>query len=121
MKKALIFFGITVLIIAACSKTTGRGDNGPSAAPAIDCSTVTATFSADVNLIIQTRCSTNSGCHGDGSKNPPGPLLTYDQIFSSRIAIRYAVVSGDMPRGSKLSTIEIDAVACWVSSGAPAN
>ncbi|MBS1599885.1 MAG: hypothetical protein JST75_16785 [Bacteroidetes bacterium] len=119
MKKTILVFGILGVVIFSCTKNNGRGDNGPGADPLIDCTNVAKTFSADVNLIIQTSCATNSGCHGNGSTNGPGPLLTYNQIFNARIAIRSAVTSGAMPLGSSLSTIQKNTVACWIDNGAP--
>jgi len=112
----LLFF---CAIIFSCTKSTGRGDQGPTPDPLINCTNLASSFTADVNLIIQTSCATNSGCHGTGSKNGPGPLTTYEQIFNSRIAIRFAVVSGAMPLGSSLSTIQKNTVACWVDKGGP--
>jgi len=121
MKKILFIFGIFAVIIVSCTKSKGRGDNGAQVDDLIDCNGVSATFSADVNIIIQTSCAAGSGCHDEGSTNGPGPLLTYSQIYNARIAIRSAVVSGAMPLGSTLSTIQKNTVACWVKHGAPAN
>jgi|SRR5882672_6697171 len=118
MKKTIFIIGMFVIAASSCSKSDGRGpETGPGTDDLIDCTNVAATFTADVNLIIQTSCATNSGCHGSGSTNGPGQLLTYDQIFNARIAIRFAVTSGAMPLGSKLSTIQKNTIACWIDAG----
>ena len=120
MKKTVFIITMSVMALVSCSKSDGRGpETGPGADALIDCTNVAATFTADVNLIIQTSCATNSGCHGSGSHNGPGELLTYNEIFNARIAIRSAVTSGAMPLGSKLSTIQKNTVACWVDRGGP--
>jgi hypothetical protein len=119
MKKTLFIFLIFGAIIFSCSKTT-RPSNAETDSTLIDCTGVAATFSADANIIIQTNCVI-SGCHAAGSTNGPGPLLTYTQIFNARIAIRYAVISGAMPLGSTLSTIQKNTIACWIDAGGPQN
>ena len=118
MKKVIFIFGIFGIIIVSCTKSTERGSTGGGTPVLIDCTGVAATFAADVNIIIQSSCA-KAGCHGAGSRNGPGPLLTYDQIFSARIAIRFAVTSGAMPLDATLSTIQKNTIACWIDNGAP--
>jgi hypothetical protein len=74
-----------------------------------------------VNAIIQTSCATGSGCHGSGSLNGPGPLLSYLQVFNARSAIRSAVSSGRMPPNGALSATQKNSIICWIDSGAPNN
>jgi len=87
----------------------------------VDCSGTAKSFSTDVNPIIQATCTTNSGCHGSGSNNGPGELLTYSEIFSSRSSIRSAVASGSMPKTGSLTTAQKNAIICWIDNGAPNN
>jgi len=84
MKKILFLFAIIGLVIISCSKSTATNSSNT---PILDCTNVSQSFSTDVNPIIQTTCAV-SGCHGAGSNNGPGPLLTYNQIFNARVAIR---------------------------------
>jgi len=115
----MLIFGTIGIIIISCSKsTTDKVNGGGGNTTTVDCTGVAATFSADANPIIQTNCATNSGCHGSGSSNGPGPLLTYDQIFNARVAIRSAVLSGAMPLGGTLSTAQKNTIACWIDNGA---
>ena len=122
MKKNLILLVIAVVVIISCSKSTAsNSSNNDNNNNTVDCTGVSKSFSADVASIIQTNCATNSGCHGSGSTNGPGPLTTYDQIFSARVAIRSAVASGTMPLGGSLSATQKNTILCWIDNGASAN
>ena len=120
MKRILFVFGMIGIVIISCSKSSEKtdGSNPGGGTTTIDCTGVAATFSADVNPIIQTNCATNSGCHGAGSSNGPGPLLTFAQISNNKAAIRSAVLSGAMPLGGSLSTAQKNTIACWIDHGA---
>lgn len=112
----ILFFVITIFTIQCTSD-----ESEPVTPPASrDCSTTPSTF-ADANAVISTSCATNSNCHASGSNNRPEELLTYDQIFSFRNAIRSAVASGSMPQGSRLSTAQKNSIICWIENGAPNN
>ena len=63
----------------------------------------------------------NAGCHGIGSLNGPGPLLSYTQIFNARSSIRIAVSNGTMPQTGSLTTAQKNSIICWIDSGAPNN
>jgi hypothetical protein len=82
-----------------------------------DCSTIEPSFEATVNPIIQNKCAV-TGCHGTGSVNGPGPLVTYEQIFANRAAIRASVVSGRMPKTGSLTTNEKNQLICWIDNNA---
>lgn len=82
------------------------------------CSTINAKFSADISVIVQTNCATNSSCHAAGSVNGPGPLLNFTQINANASAIKTQVESKLMPKGATLSQADIDKIKCWVNSGA---
>ncbi len=75
-------------------------------------------FSADVNPIIQNSCTNGSGCHGSGSANSPGPLITFDQIKNAASSIKTAVANKSMPKGSALTNTQIQSITCWVDNGA---
>jgi len=112
MKKALIIITILCIVIA-CSKTA---TNSPGN---VDCSGAAKSFATNVNPIIQSSCAANSGCHGSGSNNGPGELLSYSQIFSARSAIRTAIISGRMPQNGSLTTAQKNSISCWIDNGAP--
>jgi len=113
LKKALLIASVFA-VLYACSKSTDT-------ATTVDCSGTAKSFSTDVNPIIQATCTTNSDCHGSGSNNGPGELLTYSEIFSSRSSIRSAVASGSMPKTGSLTTAQKNAIICWIDNGAPNN
>lgn len=120
MKKIIFLALIIATIIFSCSKSNDA-KSSTSSDNSLDCTGVAKSFSSDVNTIIQTTCATNSGCHGSGSSNGPGPLLTYSEIFNARSLIRSAVASGEMPLGGSLSTNNKNTILCWIDSGAPSN
>lgn len=125
MKRNIIGIIGTFLIIASCSKsgtTNGGGTGGGGGGSTTNCSGVTNNkFTADVNPIIQGTCATDATCHGLGSGNGPGPLLSYTQIFNARVAIKAAVSSGTMPKGGSLTTAQKNSIICWIDAGASNN
>jgi len=111
-------------LVIYCSKSDpanngGSGSNG-GGTTTINCTSVPKSFATDVNPIIQSFCNT-SGCHNSGSTNGPGPLTNYNQVFTSRTAIRAAIASGAMPQNATLSAAQKNSILCWIDSGAQDN
>jgi hypothetical protein len=119
MKRNIIISLLSVIFITiSCSKSSDSGGGSGGGGGSTTCSGVTNNkFAADVNPIIQASCSLNSGCHGAGSSNGPGELLTYNQIFNARVSIKNSVVSGTMPKSGSLSTAQKNSIICWVDAG----
>src|SRR4030095_3620408 len=98
--KSGLLAGAVFAVLFSCSKS-----GGDATINSIDCTGVAKSFSSDVNPIIQSTCTTNSGCHGSGSRNGPGELITYSQFFGARSTIRSAVSSGlIMPQNGSLTS-----------------
>lgn len=112
MKTLLLVFVIGVLIANACSKT--------KTVASIDCSTAKS-WSSDVSPVILSSCSYSSGCHASGSSKGPGALVTYQQVYNNRAAVRSSVVSGRMPEQGSLSAAALSAIVCWFDAGAAEN
>ena len=112
IKRCLVTISAFVFI-ASCSKSTSSASGNP-----VDCSGSAKTFSADVKPITQASCG---GCHGAGSNNGPGALISYSQIFNARTSIRSAVLSGAMPKNGTLTSDEKNSIICWIDKGAPDN
>lgn len=123
MKKVLIitlFTLVTIAISFSCKKDSSNVGTSVGGTT-VDCSTVpNKAFAADVNPIIQSRCNI-SGCHASGSTNGPGALTNYAQIAGASSAIRTAIISGSMPKNSSLSSLQKNAIICWIDSGSPNN
>lgn len=121
-KPVSIFAGLILLIICSCSskKEDPVDPGGGGGGGGINCDGVNATFSANVQPIIQGSCQL-SGCHDASSTNGPGPLTSYDKIKSASARIRAAVISRQMPKGSSLSEAQIKSIVCWIDSGTPNN
>jgi hypothetical protein len=124
MKERLLFIIAVFLIVASCSKSStggGGGNGGGGGGTTVNCSGVPSSFSTNVNPIIQATCATDATCHGSGSANGPGPLLTYAQISGAASLIKTAVSNGTMPKVGSLTTAQKNTIICWVNSGAPPN
>jgi hypothetical protein len=124
MKKSILVSLVAFILIASCSKS-GGGDGGGGGngggGGTVDCTGVASAFAANVNPIIQSTCATDATCHGAGSANGPGPLLTYTQISSASVTIKTAIASGLMPKTGTLTTVQKNSIICWINSGSPNN
>ena len=123
MKKGILVILASFLLIASCSKggSDGGGGGGGGGGTTVNCTGVASAFAADVKPIIQSTCATDATCHGAGSANGPGPLLTYTQISGASVNIKTAVASGTMPKVGTLTTAQKNSIICWINSGSPNN
>ena len=123
MKQSILVIIAALFIIASCSKSSDGGSGGTGGGGGTtNCSGVTNNkFAADVKPIIQASCATDATCHGAGSTNGVGPLLTYTQIKDARFAIKTAVSNGTMPKTGSLTTAQKNSIICWIDSGALEN
>ncbi|MCX6319590.1 MAG: hypothetical protein NTW29_20095 [Bacteroidetes bacterium] len=112
MKKVIVLALLVVVILFACSKNKDLAN--------VDCSTAKS-FTTDVSPVFQSSCSYNSGCHGTGSTKGPGALVSYNQIYNNRVAIRASVMNGSMPENGSLSSSALSAIVCWIDAGATNN
>jgi len=113
---------ILAAVLFACSKsgdTKLGSDNNNSGS--VDCSGAVKSFSIDVNPIIQSTCATGSSCHGAGSNNGPGALLSYSAIANAHTDIRSAILSGLMPKNGSLTSAQRNTIICWIDNGTPNN
>ena len=93
----------------------------PNTNATVDCSLISAKFTADIKPIITQKCAI-AGCHDDVSAAGGSVLMTYAQISSSkdRINIR-AVIDKTMPASGPLSIDERSKIKCWINAGTPNN
>lgn len=106
------------IVVAACVGIINSCKKSADTASSTGCTGSAKSFTTDVNPIIQNSCATNSGCHGSGSHNGPGELLTYTEVFNSRSDIRTAVFTGAMPQTGSLTTAQKTSIICWIDNGA---
>jgi hypothetical protein len=116
MKKLIGLVSGMVILVIACSKDDDGGTNNPPGGT-VDCSTISATFTANVSPLITSSCA-KSGCHAAGSTNGVGPLTTYAQISAVKTQIRAAVASGNMPKDATFSATQKATITCWIDAGA---
>src|SRR4029078_1436014 len=125
MKKGILVILGSFFLIASCSKGGsdggGGGSTGGGGGSTVNCTGVASAFAANVNPIIQSTCATDATCHGAGSANGPGPLLTYTQISGAAVLIKPAVASGNMPKTGTLTNAQKNSIICWINSGSPNN
>ena len=72
-------------------------------------------FSNDVKPIIDNNCIQ---CHNANTGSNFPNLTTYNGISAHKDIVKAEVVSGRMPQGGSLTQEEINAIKCWVDSGA---
>ena len=84
---------------------------------ALDCTKVSAKFTADVLPIITSTCATPS-CHN--STGVGGVILqTYDQCKTKIDRIKQRVlIDKTMPPNGTLTTSELNIIQCWINAGA---
>lgn len=116
MKKIFVLAVVVAIVVFACKKD--HENDGSSAT--VDCGTITTTFAANVSPLMTSSCA-KSGCHAAGSTNGPGALTNYTQIYNSRVAIRAAVSSGEMPQDATFSATQKAIITCWIDAGAQNN
>lgn len=121
MKKVLSALSIgAILFFMACSGSKDESvDPPPPPPPPLTCNGVAVSFATNVQPIINTKCATNSGCHGAGSVNGPGPLTSYAAVKAAAADIKSAVVSGRMPKTGTISAAEVNTIKCWADNGTP--
>ena len=105
---------LIVILVNACKK------DSENAQPAVDCSTITTTFSGTVLPLMKSSCA-KPDCHASGSTNGPGALTNYTQIFNARVKIREVVASGVMPQDATFSAQQKAIITCWIDAGASNN
>lgn len=118
MKKmpGLVTCIVLIVILANACKKDSKNDSQP----AVDCSTITTTFSGTVKPLMTSSCA-KPDCHASGSTNGPGALINYTQIFNARVKIREVVASGEMPQDATFSAQQKAIITCWIDAGAPNN
>lgn len=118
MYKVFALLILTSFVISSCSKSSSNSDNNSSGGSSLNCNGVPNKFGADVNPIIQSKCSTDATCHGAGSQNGPKELLTYPQISAAASSIKIAVANGTMPKNGSLTSAQKNSILCWIEAGA---
>ncbi len=128
MKKLPLFciLFLAIIIIASqvgCSKSSdgGYGGGGSNNPPTTNCNGNNPSFANDVFPLMQTKCATNSGCHGAGSTNSGGPFTSYALINAKASNIKSQVSSGNMPKTGSITSTEKNTIICWVNNGATDN
>jgi hypothetical protein len=114
MHNQLLKLAIGALLLIRCASNDQSTET-------TTCSGVSLSFANDVYPVIKASCATNSGCHGTGSKQGPGELLTYSEVYGARGEIKSSVSSGKMPEGSTLSSNDKNTILCWIENGATNN
>ena len=111
MKK--IIFSITAISVisafAACKK-----DASTSSASTTCTSTTTISYAKDIAPIMTANCT---NCHGAGQKSAGISLHTYSSVSQFANSSLNAIQNGSMPPSGKLSSSDIQKIACWISQG----
>lgn len=121
MRLIVILFLVSTLY--ACT-------NDQTVAPTIvDCESIDeVSFKTDIQPIIETSCSYNSDCHGDGAftivlKSYDG-LTTYLEsgLFKDRVLVNKNMPPTYATEGPKeLTVTQLGLIDCWLEAGFPNN
>jgi hypothetical protein len=110
---------VSIFIIAGCTYDKEELLNPRNSNPN-SCSTVPASFSADISPLIITKCRI-AGCH-DATASGGHFFQTYADVFGAKEEIQaQVVVQKLMPPTGPLPQADIDKLKCWIENGAPNN
>jgi hypothetical protein len=124
MKKATLFTSLFIflaVVFTACSKSDSTPGGGGGGGITFSCAGISPKFAADVQPIVTSLCATSSNCHASGSTNSGGVISNYAEVNAKKSNIRSQILSGAMPKSGIISQAQINAVICWIDSGAPNN
>ncbi|MEO6722524.1 MAG: hypothetical protein ABIN67_19295, partial [Ferruginibacter sp.] len=84
------------------------------------CSTVPASFNADILPLVTTKCAV-PGCH-DATASGGHFFQSYNDVNVAKELINLRVViQKSMPPTGPLPQADIDKLKCWIGNGAPNN
>jgi hypothetical protein len=111
MKTIPVFIVIFLVLLGMLSCNKDEYDG-------LDCSSMAATYNANIKPIISASC-TSSGCHNAGSSN--GDFTTYNglkqKVDNGSIENR-VLKEKNMPPSSPLSLDDRKKIKCWIENGA---
>lgn len=111
---------LALLLVTGCDPgTPAPSSSCPDVQPSA-CPTPIPSFAAEVNGIIQQRCST---CHNPAGPNPDRVFTSYARIYAQRSAILDQTVACRMPPAGApaLTGPERVALVDWLACRAPEN
>ena len=85
------------------------------------CDGTNSTYTSNIKTIIDNNCL-SSGCHGSGSSN--GDFTTYEGLktYCDNGKFQSQVLDNQtMPKGSSLSSDQLNKIQCWIDNGYPKN
>jgi hypothetical protein len=123
---ALILIQVIAVLSYACTKDTADAPPPPPPPTAIRfCDSITVSFSADIQPIMDNSCAF-SGCHNStGTTNGQFAFDTYAGVNAAQLdpkfwdAISHASGASPMPSGSpRLADSLLQKIECWIEQGA---
>jgi hypothetical protein len=120
--KIISAIAFTIMVAIACNKNSSNPDYAADAV----CSGTTATYSTNVQVIINANCAT-SGCHSAASAKAGINLSDFANAsnqFKSNSKNLASIHHGSgvdaMPKNaSKLSNADVNKLDCWVKNSCP--
>lgn len=125
MKKLVLAFCVTAVLISSCKKEDKSGTSNADYISNADCTGSAPTYTADVQPILSTQCAT-SGCHNTATAAHGLNLEGYTaaknnfNAHETLCAINHGSGCSPMPEGlPKLSEAEIKTITCWAKNNFP--
>jgi hypothetical protein len=84
----------------------------------LDCSTIAASYAANIKPIITSQCATTSSCHGAGTNR--SDYTTYaglKAVADDGSLNQKVIVDKSMPPSGSLSLDERQKIKCWLNNG----
>lgn len=117
---------VIIFLVGTFCACTNDQTNEPTI---VDCDAIDeVSFKTDVQSIIETSCSYNSNCHGDGAFTVV--LNSYDALkphlesglFRDRVLINKNMPPTYATEGpTELTVTQLGLIDCWLSAGFPNN
>ena len=100
----MLIIVVLVIAISSCQK-----------AVVPKCDGTNSTYNGNMQALINSNC-TNAGCHPNYATYNGIKSVLNDGSFKNHV-----ISNKDMPRGSSLSTSDLNKIQCWIDAGYPQN
>jgi hypothetical protein len=88
----------------------------------LDCSTIAATYSANIKPLVTTQCATSSSCHGAGTtRSDYSTYAGLKSVADDGSLEKKVLKDKSMPPSGALSLDQRRQIKCWLNNGSQNN